>query len=150
MECTTNNRVIITEGEGFEVKQVEPARGCIDNRINKLSLLGSDTGVMEMALIEKELETAKGKEKTALEAKKKELENKVDFSKPNKIMQETNRELVVGSIKGNLFEKGYFKVAGEEIDITEENISMLPNAVYNELLSNAEKLSNITEAEEKN
>lgn len=150
MECTTNNRIIVTKGENFEVKQVEPSRKCIDDRTNALAAIGNDTKVMEIATIDKEIENTTGKKKTELEEKRKKLEADVDFSEPNRVMQATNRALLIGSIKGNFFEAGYFRVGGKDIDITDENISMLPNAVYNELLKNAEKLIEISEAEEKN
>ena len=149
MECVNNNREILTKGENFECKQVEPSKKCIDDRANKLASIGN-SDVMEYALLEKELKGAKGAEKKKIESKIKELDDKIDYSLPNKIIQETNLSLVISSFEGNFFDKGYFKVNGQEVDINEENLQAMPNNVYNKLVENAKSLSDITEAEEKN
>ena len=151
MDCTTNNNFRMINGENFEIKQVEPGNKCISDRTSKLSEIASDAKNMELGVLELELKKAKTeKEKKALQAKISKLESSIDFSLTSRIMNEANDILILGTLKGNYFEKGYFKCDGKEIDFTAEVLEEMPPEIYRMLLKNAEELIEIKEAEEKN
>ena len=149
MDCVTDNTVKIIKGDNFEVKQVEPNFKTVTEYQAQLTSSIDRKMLMDMSLLSEELKTAgkKRKEEIEKEMEKISSSNADDTGK----VTEAYNLLILGSLKGSFFESGYFKVKGEELEVTKEFIEDLPKNLYVKLRDNAIELITVdNEAIEKN